>query len=66
MLWGNWLVRAEYRYSDYGTLRHTFFANTVVPAAPPGAASINMSAPISTNMVTVGLAYKFGPTFAIH
>jgi outer membrane immunogenic protein len=62
MLWGNWLVRAEYRYADYGTLRHTFFANTVVPAAPPGAASINMSAPISTNMVTVGLAYKFGPT----
>jgi outer membrane immunogenic protein len=63
MLWGNWLVRAEYRYSNYGTLQHAFFANTVVPLAPPGTASINMSAPISTNMATVGLAYKFGPTF---
>ncbi len=64
MLWGNWLARAEYRYSDYGTLQHIFFANTPVPGFPTGTAEIGMSAPIRTNMVTVGLAYKFGPTFA--
>jgi outer membrane immunogenic protein len=64
MLWGNWLVRLEYRYSDYGTLQHIFFANTPVPPPMTSLAEIAMSAPIATNMVTVGLAYKFGPAFA--
>jgi hypothetical protein len=25
---GNWLARADYRYSDYGTVNHAFFQGT--------------------------------------
>src|SRR5579864_5812317 len=47
---GNWLARAEYRYSDYGTLNHTFFAfpDTFV-----------MSETLKTHTLSFGLAYKW-------
>ena len=50
----NWLARVEYRYSDFGSYSFT--------ALPWNANSFGANATLSTktNMVTVGLAYKFG------
>lgn len=46
----NWLLRAEYRYSDYPTWRYTYFT---------GAAATVSDSKIRTNTALVGLAYKF-------
>ena len=51
MLRGNWLVRLEYRYADYGNIDHTFFA---VPAVD----RVVMSESLKTHMLLVGFAYK--------
>jgi outer membrane immunogenic protein len=48
----NWLLRAEYRYSDYGNIGHTFFANTLD--------QVVMNESLRTHVGLVGLAYKFG------
>jgi len=58
MLSGAWLARVEYRYSDFGTIDHTFFTD------PSNAGSINgdsvtMQAPLTTQSVSFGIAYKF-------
>jgi outer membrane immunogenic protein len=61
MLASNWLVRAEYRYSDYGTANFTdlrFCTGCTFPGqANP--LSISYSQRITTQTATVGLAYKF-------
>jgi outer membrane immunogenic protein len=48
---GNWLGRAEYRFADFGTASHTFFAGTVD--------QVTMSHTLKTHTFFVGLAYKF-------
>jgi outer membrane immunogenic protein len=53
MLRGNWLVRLEYRFSDYGRLDHTFFAS-------PPADRVLMNESLKTQTLLVGFAYKLG------
>ena len=64
MFGSNWIARAEYRYSDYGSSSYT----EVRPCTPtPGpacgtATSINVAYNVSykTHTAMFGLAYKFG------
>ncbi len=48
----NLLLRAEYRYADYGTISHTYFA-------PSQLDNVSADIKIETHMALVGLAYKF-------
>lgn len=48
----NWLLRAEYRYSDFGTQTNTYLV------APADAFTANLKT--KTNIARVGIAYKFG------
>jgi outer membrane immunogenic protein len=52
LLWNNWLLRAEYRYADYGSISHTFFAGT-------GIDEVTTLLSLKTNTALVGLGYKF-------
>lgn len=53
MLRRNWLVRLEYRFSDYGRLDHTFFVS-------PSVDRVLMSESLKTQTLLVGFAYKLG------
>jgi outer membrane immunogenic protein len=55
MLWPNWIVRAEYRYSDYGRT-----SNTDVRTSAFGVQTLNYDTTVRTHTATFGLAYKFG------
>jgi outer membrane immunogenic protein len=57
MLKHNWLLRLEYRFSDYGHLDHTFFLD-----APADRVVMNQS--LKTETILVGAAYKLGPPAA--
>jgi len=61
MLRRNWLVRLEYRLSDYGNPGHTFFAS------PPGDRVV-MNESLKTQTLLLGVAYKLGspPAIARH
>jgi len=48
----NWLLRGEYRYSNFGTLRSTFFAQS-------GDLEVSTSQKVSTQIATGGIAYLF-------
>lgn len=52
LLWNNWLLRAEYRYADYGNINHTFFADVPVD-------QVVVTQSLKTNTGLLGLAYKF-------
>lgn len=52
LLWNNWLLRAEYRYADYGNINHTFFADAPID-------QVIMTQSLRTNTGLLGLAYKF-------
>jgi len=52
MLWNHWLIRAEYRYSDYGTFSRNFFANAPID-------QVTMTGSLKTNIGLIGAAYKF-------
>ena len=52
LLWNNWLLRAEYRYADYGNIGHTFFGGT-------GIDEVAMTESLKTHTGLIGLAYKF-------
>ena len=52
LLWSNWLLRAEYRYADYGNIGHTFFAGSNID-------EVEMHESLKTNTALIGLAYKF-------
>lgn len=54
MIGGHWLVRADYRYADFGTWTQTFFA-TGVGFDDRFTARVTSR----THTATVGLAYKF-------
>lgn len=50
VLAGNWLVRAQYRYSDYGTRSISFFSGTD---------RVNAKVRSESNLAEIGIAYKF-------
>jgi outer membrane immunogenic protein len=52
-LWHNWLGRLEYRYADYGTIGHVFFAGSPANQAV-------VSETLTTHSLLFGLAYEFG------
>jgi outer membrane immunogenic protein len=52
VLASHWLLRGEYRFADYGTMSHTYFAASVNDAF---VANIK----VQTHTGLVGLAYKF-------
>jgi outer membrane immunogenic protein len=53
--WGNWLLRGEYRFSDFGTW------TTLFPfgATTTGDNTYRFQLKTHTNIATLGLAYKF-------
>lgn len=54
---GNWLVRADYRYADFGTFRQQFFIfDTGVPFDDRLTANVAMK----THTFNIGVAYRFG------
>jgi outer membrane immunogenic protein len=55
MLSPNWIVRGEYRYSDYGTI-----SNVDTRSSPSGVQTVDYDVKIKTHTATLGLAYKFG------
>jgi len=52
LLWNHWLLRAEYRYADYATINHAFFAGS-------GIDEFAMALSLKTNTAVIGLGYKF-------
>jgi outer membrane immunogenic protein len=48
----NWLLRGEYRYSNFGTLKSTFFAQS-------GDIEVFANQKVSTQIATGGIAYFF-------
>jgi outer membrane immunogenic protein len=56
-VWGNWLLRAEYRFADFGSW-NTHFA-FLPPAPGVGNNTYRFSNAVDTNIVKIGLAYKF-------
>jgi outer membrane immunogenic protein len=56
-VWGNWLLRGEYRYSDFGTWSNQF--NLTLPGGRLDIESSQLK--ITTQTATLGIAYKFGP-----
>jgi len=60
-MYGNWLLRGEYRYSRFGNLNGVL--NFGAPGAPPGTDFSRYNLSVNTNIVTVSLAYKFGDPF---
>ncbi len=66
MLWSHWIVRAEYRYTDFGTWSPTDVRTCAPPSAgacfATGAAAITVTddVRVRTHAAMIGLAYKFG------
>jgi outer membrane immunogenic protein len=58
VLWGNWLLRAEYRYADFGTT--PFAIARTQTGAGPALTVDNFDTKLATHTANVGLAYKFG------
>lgn len=54
MITPNWLVRAEYRYADYGSYSSTLFSGVVADVD-----AISFTTHLRTNTASVGVAYKF-------
>jgi outer membrane immunogenic protein len=54
---GAWLLRGEYRYSDYGSVDGVLFPGQ--PAIDPGADALHYSIDVRTHTATLGLGYKF-------
>jgi outer membrane immunogenic protein len=54
-IYGNWLLRGEYRYSDFGTWDNSF--NLGLPGGVP--TFVNSQLKIKTQIATFGIAYKF-------
>jgi outer membrane immunogenic protein len=56
-IYGNWLLRAEYRFADFGTWNNTF--NFTLPSEAPGTDTLQFRLKDTEQIATVGLAYKF-------
>ncbi len=57
-LWGNWLLRGEYRYADFGTAPMAIARTR--SGAGPALTVDNFDTRLRTHTASVGLAYKFG------
>jgi outer membrane immunogenic protein len=56
-VWGNWLLRAEYRFADFGSWNSNF---AFLPPAPAvGNNTYRFSNSVYTNTFNVGLGHKF-------
>jgi outer membrane immunogenic protein len=53
--WGNWLLRGEYRFADFGTWNSVFPFGTT----PASNNTYRFQVQTETHIATVGLAYKF-------
>jgi outer membrane immunogenic protein len=53
-LTGQWLLRLDYRYADFGTFDHTF------ALGPTAAGDPVVATRVATHLMNLGLAYKFG------
>jgi outer membrane immunogenic protein len=60
MLWPNWIVRAEYRYSNYGTVSNTDLRTCPTGCGLPFTETVGYDVKVQTHTATFGLAYKFG------
>lgn len=56
-LWGNWLLRGEYRYADFGATPFSFTSTRTGGAA---VTVDNFDVKLRTHTASVGLAYRFG------
>jgi outer membrane immunogenic protein len=54
----NWLLRAEYRYADFGKFNGVFAFHA--PGAPLGADTNRFNLAVETHTATLGLTYRFG------
>ncbi len=59
MLWGNWIVRAEYRYAGFGTWTNTDVRPCGFAPCAHGSLTVTDSLRLQTHLATAGLAYKF-------
>ncbi len=55
---GNWLLRGEYRYADFGKMNGVL--NFGSSGAPPGTDTSRYDLSVQTHIATLGLAYQFG------
>ena len=55
---GNWLLRAEYRFADFGKFNGVFAFGA--PGVPAGADTSRYNLAVETHIATLGLAYRFG------
>ena len=53
----HWILRADYRYADFGTFEHTFFTSNFVPVAVDDRFTAHVKT--QTHTANVGLVYKF-------
>jgi outer membrane immunogenic protein len=55
-MFANWMVRAEYRYSDFGTWSNS------LPLVSPGVSIVTVATNlrINTHIAMIGIAYEFG------
>ncbi len=58
-IWTNWIVRAEYRYADYGTWTNTDVRPCGFAPCAHGSLTVTDSLRLQTHTATLGLAYKF-------
>jgi outer membrane immunogenic protein len=56
LLTAAWLVRAEYRYADFGQANPTFFASSI---GFGGDDRVYAHVRVRTHTVSLGMAYKF-------
>ena len=61
-LGGNWLLRSEYRYADFGAAPFTIARATTAPATNPTIDHFDVA--MRTHTALIGLAYKFGDSLA--
>jgi outer membrane immunogenic protein len=60
-VYGNWMLRGEYRYSDFGTWNNSLALGA---AGPSSATTVGTQLKISTQIGMVGIIYKFGSPLA--
>ena len=56
-VYGNWTLRGEYRYADFGTWNNSFVLGA---GGAPTATTVNTQLKIDTQIALVGIIYKFG------
>ena len=57
-MYGNWILRGEYRYSQFGDLDGVLPFGA--PGVTPGSDTLRYKLSVQTHIGMVGLAYKFG------